>query len=968
MTCLNNSRKGHTLTARVAALFLFAAAALFFPGLAHAQWTQPDANNNISNTNTGNVGVGTTAPDSKLTVSGNTAATPAPNAGTLAHFVGANGTTARLLIDSFGSTMASIDMRKANNTAASPTALITGSGIGQITWQGYGATGYGNGSRIKILGYASENWTDTAQGTHLTFHTTPIGGIATAEVMRLDSRGYLGIGTIAPATRLDVADSATNGSVARFVQSNATASNGVYIQTQTASASDLALTVASNAGATVGLAVRNNGNVGIGTSTPAQRLDVAGNVNGSGLCIAGDCKTAWSQVGGGTTSQWTTSGSNIYFNTGNVGVGTTAPAYPLEVSKSQAAGTLFQVTNANTSPGNGAAVRMFTSGNNALTLSAQENAGAGGYAAINQEANLPLLLKTSNTERIRITGAGNVGIGTATPGEALTVNGRGVFGSINTHTLLYSTFDSQANNVLEVGSGTPHSAVTPFPALVLSNNTTATDNATGIIGQLAFANRQIADGNDKRLAVVTSWVDGAINSGTLQFYTLGAGTLAERMRITSGGNVGVGTTTPAERLDVRGNLILEAGASPNLYTGAAAAELSRYLHVLNSPGHSSASGLKAGGVLVSDDYSYAHPAKTDLVVKGRVGIGTAGAAAHKLDVAGNANASGLCIAGDCKTAWSQVGGTSQWTTSGTSINYNTGNVGLGTTTPAARLHVVGGGRVEGTGRIYLGAVAATGARGMEFVEENATTMSIRHHDPAVAWRNIAINPYGGNVGVGTLSPRGAFEVAGGAMFLGDMGQAAWGNVVVRGRVTSASSNLHLSPPGGSGVYIDSNYREAGGAAGPVNLHVSGDVIAGGNISAKYQDVAEWVPSTQRLDPGTVVVLDRGRSNHVLASTSAYDTGVAGVISAQPGVILGQGGADKLMVATTGRVRIKVDATHAPILIGDLLVTSDVAGVAMRSEPLDLGGVPIHRPGTIIGKALEPLEKGVGEILVLLSLQ
>jgi hypothetical protein len=41
---------------------------------------------------------------------------------------------------------------------------------------------------------------------------------------------------------------------------------------------------------------------------------------------------------------------------------------------------------------------------------------------------------------------------------------------------------------------------------------------------------------------------------------------------------------------------------------------------------------------------------------------------------------------------------------------------------------------------------------------------------------------------------------------------------------------------------------------------------------------------------------------------------------------------------------------------------------MKSMPVDLGGVAIHRPGTIIGKALEPLEKGTGEILVLLSLQ
>ena len=66
--------------------------------------------------------------------------------------------------------------------------------------------------------------------------------------------------------------------------------------------------------------------------------------------------------------------------------------------------------------------------------------------------------------------------------------------------------------------------------------------------------------------------------------------------------------------------------------------------------------------------------------------------------------------------------------------------------------------------------------------------------------------------------------------------------------------------------------------------------------------------------------------------------------------------------------MKVDATRAPIKVGDLLVTSGVEGAAMKSIPVDLGGTQIHRPGTIIGKALEPLEKGTGEILVLLSLQ
>lgn len=75
-----------------------------------------------------------------------------------------------------------------------------------------------------------------------------------------------------------------------------------------------------------------------------------------------------------------------------------------------------------------------------------------------------------------------------------------------------------------------------------------------------------------------------------------------------------------------------------------------------------------------------------------------------------------------------------------------------------------------------------------------------------------------------------------------------------------------------------------------------------------------------------------------------------------------------MITTTGRVKIKVDATRAPVRIGDLLVTSDREGYAMKSEPISVGGRQFHAPGTLLGKALEPLEKGVGEILVLLSLQ
>ena len=96
--------------------------------------------------------------------------------------------------------------------------------------------------------------------------------------------------------------------------------------------------------------------------------------------------------------------------------------------------------------------------------------------------------------------------------------------------------------------------------------------------------------------------------------------------------------------------------------------------------------------------------------------------------------------------------------------------------------------------------------------------------------------------------------------------------------------------------------------------------------------------------------------------------MAGVVSPAPGLILGGAGEGKIKVATTGRVKVHVDATHRAIAVGDLLVTGEKEGTAQSSEPVNLGGVELHRPGTLIGKALEPLAEGEGDILVLLSLQ
>lgn len=142
----------------------------------------------------------------------------------------------------------------------------------------------------------------------------------------------------------------------------------------------------------------------------------------------------------------------------------------------------------------------------------------------------------------------------------------------------------------------------------------------------------------------------------------------------------------------------------------------------------------------------------------------------------------------------------------------------------------------------------------------------------------------------------------------------------------------------------------------MGAHFLGSVQVDGSIAAKYQDVAEWVTGPS-LPAGTVVV--GLEANRVIASHKAYDPYVVGVVSERPGILLGERGATKIKVAHSGRVRVKV---VAPVAAGDLLVASAEPGHAMRGTPREI------LPGTVLGKALESLEMGRGEILMLLTLQ
>jgi hypothetical protein len=472
------------------------------------------------------------------------------------------------------------------------------------------------------------------------------------------------------------------------------------------------------------------------------------------------------------------------------------------------------------------------------------------------------------------------------------------------------------------------------------------------------------------------------------------------------GNVGIGDTSPNGKLTVVGNISSEASSAHDSGIGLLGQDASNaYLQLYNSSRSMTTYFSAKAGV-------------NSYINNGNFGVGTS-SPSYKLDVGGQVNASGgLCIAGDCKNSWLSI--SSQWANSSSNIYYNTGSVGIGTSSTNQALTVSGynssgfgttmqviGPTSSGVAQNQLNITSTANTWGLILGQNNSGVASSLYHCANCAHIvnvNNAALVFGtnntdrmridasGNVGIGTTAPsvkldvRGSGANSGGKLavvnsdatnaigfYSGQNNDARAGiywtsnTPLVLGTQTSGSVDgtgfaelVRITSGGnvGIGMTPNSDYK----------LDVNGSVRVSGNISAKYQDVAEWVPSTHTLSAGTVVTLNPNQSNQVMASTSAYDTRVAGVVSERPGLALGEEGKDKVLVATTGRVKVKVDATKAPVHIGDLLVTSDREGYAMKSEPITIGGRQIHAPGTLIGKALEPLEKGTGEILVLLSLQ
>jgi hypothetical protein len=211
----------------------------------------------------------------------------------------------------------------------------------------------------------------------------------------------------------------------------------------------------------------------------------------------------------------------------------------------------------------------------------------------------------------------------------------------------------------------------------------------------------------------------------------------------------------------------------------------------------------------------------------------------------------------------------------------------------------------------------------------------------------------------------------GKFFLRPSGQLALGGNGETGGVSASNpQGVSMASLYGNGEIRAGAFGQAGSilvrdASGHDALVLSGqtgDIILQNADCAEDFDLVESAPA----EPGAVMVLDD--DGKLRQSERPYDKKVAGVVSGagayRPGIVLGrsQTATSSVALAMLGKVFCKVDATHDPIAVGDLLTTSSVVGHAMRA------GDPARAFGAVIGKALRPWHDGLGLIPILVALQ
>jgi len=319
------------------------------------------------------------------------------------------------------------EFQRANGTLAAPSQVLSGETLGSLHFRGYHSTGGGGAfpttNSATIQAVAAETYTSTAQGGHLTLQTTPIGSTTSAERIRITEAGNVGIGTTTPAATLHIASG--YGLVDRYAAAP-------MLTLQRANGT-LAAPSQVLSGETLG--ALHFGGYHSGGAFPATN---SATVRG----LAAENFTSTAQ-GGHLSFRTTPVGSTTIAERvriterGDVGIGTTTPGFAssagrnyLSLIGSTSLGVLELATNAADADGVGLGQVMFidvlNSGGGAQQRSAGIQGILSGTTALNRGGDLQFFTKADGgsgiAERMRITEAGNVGIGTASPAASALVD------------------------------------------------------------------------------------------------------------------------------------------------------------------------------------------------------------------------------------------------------------------------------------------------------------------------------------------------------------------------------------------------------------------------------------------------------------------------------------------------------------------------------------------------------------------
>lgn len=300
-----------------------------------------------------------------------------------------------------------------------------------------------------------------------------------------------------------------------------------------------------------------------------------------------------------------------------------------------------------------------------------------------------------------------------------------------------------------------------------------------------------------------------------------------------------------------------------------------------------------------------------------------------------------------------------------------GGVGIGTASPSHSLTVQSANastlRLIGPGAVY-------GFQGtLNFGDGNHAYIQEDEDDRLTIYSRLRTSITGGYVGIGTASP-------------GEKLQVDSGNLLVRGPSNFSSGTEAKLMLGDGSNYLRAVHGQGlrfgvYGGVDALSVDNGGDVKVKGNLkvlsrstSATVVELGEGLDYAEGFDvsnpseagPGTVMVIDPANPGKLAVCAKAYDRRVAGIVAGAKnlgsGVRLGSGRYDH-DVALAGRVYCNVDATAEAIEPGDLLTTASRSGCAMKVTDY------ARAQGAILGKAMEPLEKGqTGQILVLVTLQ